>query len=826
MRLAFRTLFRTPFVTTIAIVSLALGIGANAAIFSIFNQFLLQPLPVDRPQQLVNFDGPGPKPGSNSCDDAGTCDEIFSYPMFRDLERQQTSFTGIAAHRSFGANLAFRGRTAKVQGMYVSGSYFPVLGLRPAQGRLIDRTDDGAPGQTNVAVLSYAYWQLMFDASPAVIGQALTVNGQPMSIVGVAPQGFDGTTIGVRPNIFAPITMRSVLDAGFNAFDNRRNYWVYLFGRLKPGVTIDQARATLSPTYRAIITGVDAPLQKGMSEQTMARFKSKDIGLAPGPRGQSRVSGQAFAPLTILMCVTGVVLLTACANIANLLLARATRRTTEMAIRLSIGASRRHLIVQLLTESVLLAAIGGVAGLLVARWTITLIGAVLPQDVSQMIQFTLDGRMLVFLAAVTLGTGLLFGLFPALNSSRPNLVTTLKGASGQPGGSGGAKRFRQTLATLQIVLSMVLLALAGLFARSLVKINQVDLGLDASHVITFGVSPQLNGYKQDRSRAIFERIEDEIAAQPGVTGVTAARIAVLHDDDWASNVSVQGFEVGPDTDANSNVNTIGPEFFSTLGMTLLSGREFTRADTTGTPLVAIVNEQFAKKFNLGRDAVGKRMKWGSGSDMEIVGLVKNAGYSRVKDPIPPVFFAPYRQGTQLDGLTFYVRTAQDPKAVMATIPPLMSRIDPTLPVEDLRALPDQVRANVFLDRFVTTLSTAFAGLATLLAAIGLYGVLAYMVAQRTREIGLRMALGATPGRVRAMVLRQVVWMTAIGGVVGLVLAIVAGLLAGSMLFEIKGYDPLVLTLSAIVLTFVALSAGFFPALRASRVDPMRALRYE
>jgi predicted permease len=537
------------------------------------------------------------------------------------------------------------------------------------------------------------------------------------------------------------------------------------------------------------------------------------------------VSGRAFAPLTILMCVTGVVLLTACANIANLLLARATRRTTEMAIRLSIGASRRHLIVQLLTESVLLAAIGGLAGLLVARWTITLIGAVLPQDVSQMIQFTLDGRMLVFLAAVTLGTGLLFGLFPALNSSRPNLVTTLKGASGQPGGSRATKWFRTSLATLQIVLSMALLAMAGLFARSLVKINQVDLGLDASHVITFGISPQLNGYKQDRTRAIFERIEDEIAAQPGVTGVTAARIAVLHDDDWASNVSVQGFVVGPDTDANSNVNTIGPEFFSTLGMTLLSGREFTRGDTIGTPLVAIVNEQFAKKFNLGRDAVGKRMTW-AGSDMEIVGLVKNAGYSRVKDPIPPVFFTPYRQGTQLDGLTFYVRTAQDPKAVMATIPPLMSRIDPTLPVEDLRALPDQVRANVFLDRFVTTLSTAFAGLATLLAAIGLYGVLAYMVAQRTREIGLRMALGATPGRVRAMVLRQVVWMTAIGGVMGLVLAALAGWAAGTMLFEIKGYDPLVLTLSAIVLTIVALSAGFFPALRASRVDPMRALRYE
>ena len=716
-------------------------------------------------------------------------------------------------------------RHAKIDGTFISGSYFPVLGLTPALGRLIDSSDDRAPGESNVVVLAYWYWELTFQASPGVVGQTLTVNGRPMTIVGVAPAGFDGTTVGNRPKIFVPITMRAVLDSGFNAFDNRRSYWAYLFGRLKPGVSIDVARAAIGPAYRAIVNNVEAPLQKGMSEQTLARFKSKEIVLTPGARGQSRVSAQAFAPLIILLCVAGVVLLTACANIANLLLARATRRTAEMAIRLSIGASRRHLITQLLTESVLLAALGGLAGVLVALWTITLIGAVLPPDASQMVTFTLDGRMLAFLAAVTLGTGLLFGLFPAINSSRPNLVTTLKGASGQPGGSRGAKWFRTSLATLQIVLSMALLAIAGLFARSLVKINQVDLGLDANRVIMFGVSPQLNGYPLERSRAIFERIEDELGAQPGVTGVTAARIAVLHDDDWSSNVSVQGFETGPDTDSNSNVNTIGPGFFSTLGMPLLTGREFTRADTTGTPLVAVVNEQFAKKFNLGRDAVGKRMKWGS-SDMEIVGLVKNAKYSRLKDAIPPVFFTPYRQFTQLGSLTFYVRTAGNPQTLLATIPPLVSRIDSTLPVENLRALPEQVRANVFLDRFVTTLSTAFAGLATLLAAIGLYGVLAYTVAQRTREIGLRMALGATPARVRSMVLRQVIWMTIVGGAIGLGLAVVAGWGAGSLLYEIKGYDPLVLTASAVVLTLVALSAGFFPALRASRVDPMRALRYE
>ena len=521
-------------------------------------------------------------------------------------------------------------------------------------------------------------------------------------------------------------------------------------------------------------------------------------------------------------------LLSACANIANLLLARATRRAAEMAIRLSIGASRKHLIAQLLTESVTLAALGGLAGLVVANWTLRLIAALMPADDAGIIAFAIDARVLLFMAAVTIGTGLLFGLFPALHSSRPNLVGTLKGLSGQPGGSRSAKWFRATLASAQIVMSVFLLAMAALFTRSLLNVGRVDLGLNPDNVVAFGVSPELNGYKPEQSRALFERIEDELTGQPGVTGVSAALVPLLSGSNWGSNVSVQGFQAGPDADTHANYNEVGPAYFSTLGIQLLAGREFTRSDGQGAPKVAIVNEQFAKKFNLGRDAVGKRIEQGNSGklDIEIVGLTKNAKYSEVKDTIPPLFFTPYRQDNGMGSITFYVRTARDAEQFASTLPALMARLDPNLPLENLRTLRQQIRENIVLDRLVTTLSAAFAGLATLLVAVGLYGVLAYMVTQRTREIGLRMALGASPGRMRAMVLRQVLWMTITGGALGLLLAWFVGRQAESLLFEIKGHDPMALTAATVLLCLVAFAAGFIPAYRASRIDPMRALRYE
>ena len=828
LKFALRTLFKTPLVTIVAILSLGLGIGANTAIFSLYNQMLIRPLPVERPGELVNLGAPGPKPGSTSCNQAGPCESVFSYQMFRDLEKAQTVFTGMAAHVIFGANLAARGQTVNSEAMLVSGGYFPTLKLQPALGRLFTPDDDQTIGEPHAAVLSYAYWETNFGGDPSVIGQPLTINGQAMTIVGVAPRTFLSTTLGARPRVYVPLTMREQMQPNSSKLENRRAYWAYVFARLKPGVTVEQARAAINIPYHAIINDVEAPLQKGMSDQTMARFRARQATVELNPRGQSSVETAAGTPLALLLGVTAFVLLIACANIANLLLARSAARTSEMAVRLSLGATRRQLIGQLLTESCLLAAFGAAAGLLIARWTLHLMLSLLPADAVQIVETSLDPMVLLFAAALALGTGLLFGLFPALHSTRPDLIASLKNQAGQPSGSRSAARFRTTLATAQIALSMALLVAAGLFTRSLTNVMRVDLGLNAANVVTFGVSPGLSGYTPERTLQLLERIEADLAALPGAAGVTSARVPLLGGSDWGNRVRVEGFDAGPDTDTGSRFNEVGPGYIQTLGMTLLSGREFTTADALNTSKVAMVNEVFAKKFSLGQDAVGKHMGANEGQalDIEIVGLVKNAQYSSVKDEIPPLFFRPYKQDDKIADMHFYVRTATDPARFLTNIPKAIAAIDPNLPVEDLRTLPQQVRENVFLDRFISVMSAAFAVLATILAAVGLYGVLAYTVTQRTREIGLRMALGAAPERVRAMVLRQVGIMTLVGGTIGLAAAIGIGRAAQSLLFKLQGYDPGVLAVSGIALAIVALAAGFVPALRASQVDPIRALRYE
>jgi predicted permease len=830
IRLALRTLFKSPFITLVAILSLALGIGANSAIFSLYDQMLMKALPVPHPEELVNFKSPGPKPGSNSCSQAGGCDEIFSYPMFKDLEKAQTSFTGIAAHRNFGGSIGYQGTSLAGSGAAVSGSYFPVLGLTPALGRLLTPDDDKTVGTHFVVVLAHDYWRTRFGLNPNVLNETLVVNGQAMTIVGVAPAGFNGTVLGDRPDIFVPLTMRGLMQPGFNGFENRRQYWAYLFARLKPGVSIEEATTAINGPYHAIVNDVEAPLQKGMSDQTMTRFKAKVITTEAGDRGQSSFDNEAQTPLTILLAVTGTVLLIACANIANLLLVRGAGRASEMAVRLSIGANRRQLITQLLTESILLASFGAVAGLFVAKWTLDLIASLMPSDDGPLVSFALSPTMLIFAAAAAVVTGVTFGLFPALHSTRPDLSGTLKNQAGQPGGAKAARRFRTTLATVQIAMSMALLVPAGLFAKSLFNVSRVDLGLQTDHMVLFGIAPELNSYTTERTRQLFERMEDEIAAVPGVTSVVATIVPVLAGDNWGNSLTVEGFEAGPDTNTNASFNGVGPGYFKTMGIPLMMGREFTRADAFGTPKVAIVNQTFVKKFNLGDNALGKRFGVGGGSgtklDIEIVGVAQDAKYSDVKDAPPPQYFLPYRQEERLGYANFYIRTATPPEQMLSTIPALMRKLDASLPLSDVKTMETQVRENVAQDRVISTLSLAFALLATVLAAIGLYGVLAYTVAQRTREFGLRMALGADGGAVRGMVMKQVARMAIIGGVIGMALAVGIGRMAKSLLFEMEGHDPIVLTAAAFTLALVALGAGFLPALRASKIDPMNALRYE
>jgi predicted permease len=827
-RLAFRTLMRTPFVTLVTVLSLALGIGANAAIFSFFDQILLRSLPVRDAGQLVNLSAPGPKPGSQSCNQSGSCEEVFSYQMFRDLEQKQDVFIGLAAHRTFGANLAYKGNTSSAQGSLVSGSYFPTLGLRPAAGRLLTPEDDRTIGGHFVAVLAYSYWETQFGLDPAVINDVITINGQSMTVVGVAPKGFEGTTLGDLPRVFVPITMRGLMSPGFRSFENRRVYWAYVFGRLKPGGSMDQARVRLNALYKPILNDIEAPLQEGMSEQTLARFKAKEIVLSEGERGQSSIHLEATTPLLMLFSITGIVLLIACANIANLLLARGANRAMEMAVRLSLGAGRGQLLGQLLTEAVMLALIGGTASLLVAKWTVGLINSFLPMDAAGIFTFRMDGTMLLFAAALSLGTGIVFGLFPALHSTRPDLIAMIRANTGQSGAR-STVRFRTTLVTVQMGLAMTLLIMASLFVKSLANVSRQELGIRTDNMVTFGISPILNGYTRPRAMALFQQMEQELSTLPGVSGVTAAIIPVLAGSSSGTGVTVEGFPTTPDTDINARYNEVGPGFFRTMGTTLLAGREFNDTDVLGRPKVAIVNEAFAKKFNLGTNPVGKMMATGGREqplDMQIVGYIKDAKNSDVRDPAPPMFFTPYRQDSLIGYMQFYVRGSADEGMLMRSVPSVVKRLDVSLPMEEFKTMEAQVKESVFLDRMISTLSAAFAGLATLLAAIGLYGVLAYTVSQRTREIGVRMALGADAGRVRTMVLKQVGMMTVIGAVVGIVAAIGLSKIAKTLLFGLEGNDPMAMGAATLLLAVVALAAGGIPAMKAARIDPIQALRYE
>lgn len=828
IRLAFRMLLKTPFVSMVAVLSLALGIGANAAIYSLFDQILLRPLPVAAPQELVNISNPGPIQGSDSCNQSGSCEVIFSYPMVRDIEREQKVLAGFAGFRIFNVSLAIGDEPTTGQGMWVTGGYFPTLGVKPALGRLLTPADNEPGADNMVVVISHRLWSERYANRPNVLNQAIRINGRSFTIVGVAPEDFDGTTIGSRPSVYVPMQSR-IWVGTYTGFTNRRDYWVYTFGRLKAGVTLQAAQAGLDRVVKPILANVEAPLQQGMSGPTLERFKTKRVVLEPGSRGQSSMQGEAKTPLSMLFAITAVVLIIACANIANLLLARGAGRATEMGVRLALGASRRRLMTQLLVESVVLALVGGAASILVASWTLNGIAALLPPEASTTLQFRIQTPVVLFAGALAVATGLLFGLFPALHSTRSDLMSTIRAGAGQIAGGKGAARFRAGLAVTQIALSTALLVSTGLFIKSLVNVTRVDLGIQIENVVTFSVSPLRVGYDTLRANALFARIENELAAVPGVTGVTSSMVPLLSGDSWGNNVHAQGFACLPDVDCNSRYNAVGANYFKMLGVAMRSGRDIESSDQYTATKVAVVNEAFVDKFKLGPNAVGKFMNRSSTSDtlnIQIVGVVPNIKYNEVKREPQPVFYVPWMQQGIVGQMYFYARSKLPSDQLVASVPAVMKRIDPTLPVEDLKTLPQQMRENVFLDRMISILSASFALLATLLAAIGLYGVLAYSVSQRTREIGVRMALGASSRNVQRMVLRQVSMMIGIGAFVGALLALALGKAAQSMLFGLEGHDPIVFASAVLLLSVIAFAAGWLPAQRASRTEPMLALRYD
>jgi predicted permease len=828
LRYALRQLRRRPVFSGLVIAMLGLGIGATTAMFSLFHQVLLRELPVPQPEEIVNLGAPGPKPGNTSCTSPGDCSQVFSYPMFRDLAARQTVFSEIAGHRPFSVNLSYHDQTQTGQGLLASGGYFPALRVQAFLGRMLGPQDEPQVGESAVAVLSYDYWQSSLGSDPGVIGQTLMVNGQALTIVGVAPEGFAGTTFGSKPRVFVPLTLRWLMEPTVpkNA-DDRVFYWVYLFARLKPGVSAQAARAGINTLYSGILNEVEVPLNSALTPETLPAFRARQITLEPGARGQSQATGFAGPPLTMLFGISVVVLLIVCVNVANLMLARGAGRAAEMAIRSSIGANRLQLVRDLLLESSVLAILGGVLSIPVAAATLQSVYAIMPAEIAESVTLSLSPAAAGFAGAMSLASVLLFGLLPALRATRTELGAAMKGQARHALGNRALARFSSWLATAQIVFSMLLLVFAGLFARSLANLANVDLGMDVDSLVTFDISPQRNGYSSAQSANLYDRLERDLAAVPGVTQVASALVPVVAFNNWNSGIQVDGYDAGPTADHNASMNQVSPGFFRALSIPLLAGRDFTDADTLETTRVAIVNQTFLRKFHLENDALGKRISMdGLGQPMEIVGVVADAKYSTVKDPPPAQFILPRRQNGSIGGLAFYVRASVSSDEVMTAVRRVVAEADPNLPVSGLLTMPKVVEANLFTERLIAILSSGFALLATFLAAMGLYGVLAYNVAQRTRELGLRLALGATPPGLRAMVLKQVAKMALVGMPIGLAAGVGLGQAAHALLFGLAGYDPVVLGTAVAVLAAVVLAAGYFPARRASAVAPMEALRYE
>ncbi|HJR69166.1 MAG TPA: ADOP family duplicated permease, partial [Gammaproteobacteria bacterium] len=829
---AIRTLSRQKTFTTVAVLTLALGIGVNVAIFSLFQQILLGPLPVPEPDRLVNLTDPVSRQGFRMyptlfpmarSSESGSGDTTFSYPMFRDLERAQEPFLGLAAHRFFEAGLSTGERTRLATGALVSGSYFAVLRLNPALGRLLGPEDDRVDGQAESVVLSHAYWQSEFAGDPSVLGRALFVNDVPLTIVGVAPEGFHGTAVSSRPSVFVPITIapfgNTPASTAIPNHERRDHYWVHLFARLEPGVTREAAAAALNPLYRAILSEVEAPLLINVDEQRREAFLARTLVLEPGARGQT--SSEILAParnsLELQLAVSGGVLLLCFANVAGLMLLRTTARSGEIAVREALGATGARLAMLQLSESLVLALPAALLSLPVA-WA-ALAGA---RRVPGMPAAVPDAGLSAVPALVAIGAAvavsLAVGLVPVRRLVRTELGKPLQSHGARHTATKGVARFRAALATAQVALSMALLAMTGVFAQSLANIARLDLGVDIDSVVTFSISFPPSA---STDRTLLPRVTEALEAMPRVSSVATSLPALLSLDEFAGQATIEGLV----DDMPFARNLVSPDFFRTFGIELLAGREF--SDTDLFQGRAIVSRRFAERLGLAPDEiVGRRADLNrmdiTGAPLvdEIIGVVGDMRSGKITDEIEPQVFQPGPGGT------FYVRGAPPSGALIDAVRETVARVAPSAAIANLQTMQQQFRNNIAIERFFAGTATAFAVLTTVLAALGLYGVLAYSVTQRSREIALRVALGAAAGRIRGMVLRQVTGMAVVGVVLGAAAAAIFGRAAQSLLFGVEAADPLALAAAAVVLTAVMIGAAYIPARRASRVDPMSVLRYE